>query len=170
MKRVVCAVALLAGCAHGALPRGAEAVPPPNGVAGELCAETSGQPPEVLDTLARELSRGYALEGASFTLLFPIVGLDPDFAPRVRLQAPETRVCGGVLWARELSAELFDAQGAPVEAAVATRVAPGPVLAVDAADVQAAPVPAWRIVGRAQLVRYGWVPVAGVAAEGAASR
>jgi hypothetical protein len=167
--RAALALVLLAGCAHAGLPRGTDAVPAPGGVAGELCAETTRPEPAVLATLAREIGRGYEVDGASFALLFPIVGLDPDFAPRVRVRAPETRVCGGVLWARDLAAEPLDASGAPVEAAVATKVAPGPVLAVDAAGVQVEEVPAWRIVGRAELRRYGWVPVAGVAAEGVAA-
>jgi hypothetical protein len=171
---MVLLLGLLSACAHG-LPQGA--VPAAAGGAGDisaggpvlLCDVGDRRGPEALEVLARSLQKGVELDAATFAGLFPNVGLDRAFVARVQVRAPETRLCGPVLWARELTAEPRDGQGAPVEAAIVTKVPPGPVLAVSPDGVAVSPPPVWRITGRAQLTRYGWVPVAGVPAAGGAA-
>lgn len=141
---------LATSCARLPFRPGLPAAAPPTALLA--CADPAP------DDVAASLGRGVTLSGDDARRLFPGAGLDRVLVAAVEVQARSATACDGWLVARDVRLRLRGPQGVPVEAGVATRVPPGPILAVSSDDdAPAPPADAWRVAGRYELRREGAV-------------
>ncbi len=140
------AAAALGGLAAGATPWAVDGPLKPSAA----CATPAPQP------VQQALEAGVPLRGRPARLLLADARPERALVRRVMLRARRAWVCDGRLVVADLEARLVGPGGAPVEAALATRIPAGPVLAVTRDDVAVTPpAHAWRITRRDTFVVYG---------------
>jgi hypothetical protein len=106
--------------------------------------------------LQAALQSGIALRWKLADRLFPEVRLERALARRVVVRATGVAVCGGRVIGTDVTARIVGPRGMPIEVVIATRLRPGPVLAVTEADVQVRPPPgSARITARDTWTAYG---------------
>lgn len=106
--------------------------------------------------LQAALESGIALRWRDADRLFPEVRLERALARRVVVRASAVGVCGGRVVGTDVTARIVGPRGMPIEVVIATRLRPGPVLAVTEADVQVRPPPgSARITARDTWTAFG---------------